>query len=111
MFTTSSREGVCAIVGVAALLLDAAKERAVGPNHPATAITLNNLAVNARRRGAPDEAEELYRRALDALETVEPDHPNRLLALRNYAKLLRTLGREDDAVAVEGKIPGGSPVQ
>jgi tetratricopeptide (TPR) repeat protein len=89
----------------------AAKERAFGPNHPATAITLNNLAVNARRRGAPGEAEELYRRALAALETVEPDHPNRLLTLRNYAKLLRSLGREEDAVAIEGKIPAATPVQ
>ena len=32
---------------------------------------------------------------------VEPDHPNLLLALGNYAKLLRSLGRDREAEALE----------
>jgi len=66
------------------------------------AITLNNLAVNARMRGEPGEAASLYRRALSILEgRVEPDHPNLLLTRRNYAKLLRE---------EEGKKPALPPV-
>jgi tetratricopeptide (TPR) repeat protein len=66
-----------------------AKEQSLGPKHPSLAITLNNLAVNARRRGALDEAEGLYRRALAILEgRVEPDHPNLELTRRNLGRLL-----------------------
>jgi hypothetical protein len=58
--------------------------------------------VNARKRGRPDEAEELYCRALSILDgRVEPDHPNLLLTRRNYAKLLRSLGRDDEAEAID----------
>jgi hypothetical protein len=74
----------------------------MGPEHPAVAITLNNLAVNARMRGEPVEAASLYRRALSILEgRVEPDHPNLLLTRRNHAKLLRE---------EEGKKPAVPPV-
>ena len=51
-------------------------------------ITLNNLAVNARRRGEAGEAEELYLRALGILEgRVDQDHPNLLLTRRNLERL------------------------
>jgi tetratricopeptide (TPR) repeat protein len=74
----------------------------VGADHPSVAITLNNLAVNARKRELPDEAETHYLRALAILEgRVEADHPNFLLVLRNYAKLLRALGREEEAGELE----------
>jgi tetratricopeptide (TPR) repeat protein len=87
-----------------------AKELALGSNHPAVAITLNNLAVNARHRGRPDEAEALYRRALTALNQVQPDHPSRLLAVRNYAKLLRSTGRTREADDLEQSAkPPGAP--
>ena len=67
----------------------------MGPEHPAVAITLNNLAVNARMRGQLGEAASLYRRALSILEgRVEPDHPNLLLTRRNYAKLLDDEGKK-----------------
>ncbi|HZC29234.1 MAG TPA: tetratricopeptide repeat protein, partial [Gaiellaceae bacterium] len=79
----------------------AVKRTRFGAQHPSVAITLNNLAVNARRRGRPEEAEALYRRALTALGTVERDHPNRLLTQRNYAKLLRGLGRDAEAARLE----------
>ena len=74
----------------------AAKEAALGREHPSVAITLNNLGVNARRRGRSDEAEALYRRALEILEPrVDADHPNLALTRRNLARLLeerKTMG-------------------
>ena len=74
----------------------------VGEDHPSVAITLNNLAVTARRRARPEEAEALYRRALAILEgRVEPDHPSLVLTVRNYAKLLRDVGREAEAEQLE----------
>jgi hypothetical protein len=61
----------------------------LGAEHPALAITLNNLAVNARRRGELGEAEEIYLRALAILEgRVDPDHPNLVLTRRNLERLL-----------------------
>jgi hypothetical protein len=72
----------------------------LGAGHPALAITLNNLAVNARRRGEVGEAEEIYLRALGILEgRVDPDHPNLALTRRNLERL-----RE------EGKKSQGSTV-
>jgi hypothetical protein len=45
--------------------------------------------VNARRRGALDEAETLYRRALAILDRrVEPEQPNLELTRRNLGRLL-----------------------
>jgi Tfp pilus assembly protein PilF len=72
----------------------------LGAEHPALAITLNNLAVNARRRGEVGEAEKIYRRAIAILEDrVDPEHPNLALIRRNLERL-----RE------EGKKSQGSTV-
>ena len=74
----------------------AAKEAALGPEHPSVAITLNNLGVNARRRGHGDEAEALYRRALAILEPrVDADHPNLALTRRNLEHLLEERKKTD----------------
>jgi tetratricopeptide (TPR) repeat protein len=76
----------------------AAKERTLGPVHPSVALTLNNLAVNARRRGDLAEAEALYRRAVGILEdTVEPTHPNLELARRNLDRVVADRKKEDGA--------------
>lgn len=75
----------------------AAKEKLLGPGHPAVAITMNNLAIVLRQQGDTAAAEDLYKRALEALASVEPDHPNRLRTLANYAGLLHSIGRTDEA--------------
>jgi tetratricopeptide (TPR) repeat protein len=44
------------------------KEAALGPEHPALAPTLHNLAFTCRRQARYDEADDLYRRATEILE-------------------------------------------
>ena len=57
-------------------------ERAVGPNHPSVATSLNNLAALYDAQGRYAQAEPLYRRALAIREKAfGPDHPDVALSL------------------------------
>jgi hypothetical protein len=50
------------------------------------AVTLNNLASIAQRRGDGHEAESLYRRTIALLEAaVSPTHPTLAACRENYA--------------------------
>ena len=54
----------------------AIRETALGPDHPAVATTLNNLAAVYQAQGQYAQAETLYTRALAINETgLGPDHP------------------------------------
>ncbi len=76
----------------------AIREKALGPNHPNAAISLNNLAALYRARGEYAKAEPLYLRALEILEkALGPNHPNVATALENYALLLAATNRADEA--------------
>ena len=41
------------------------RERVLGPDHPDTATSLNNLAILYDNQGRYEEAEPLYKRALE----------------------------------------------
>ena len=100
-------------------------EEALGPEHPNTSHGLNNLAAlyySQRRykeaeprlnnlallyyhQGHYEEAEPLYERALAILEKVlGPEHPHTAGSLTKYARLLRALGREDEAARLEARV-------
>ncbi len=65
------------------------REQALGPAHPDTALSLNNLAMLPFHRGNYAEAEPLLRRALDIREQVfGPAHPDTTASLSNLAMLL-----------------------
>jgi CHAT domain-containing protein/Tfp pilus assembly protein PilF len=82
----------------------AVQERALGPNHPATANTLNNLSTYLDRRGRPEEAEPLQRRALDILEkTLGPLHPDTAAMLTTLAVMLDRQGKLGEAEALYKK--------
>ncbi len=68
-------------------------EAAVGPDHPDTAMSLNNLAALIHEQGKYAEAEPLYRRALGIQESeLGPDHPDTAASLNNLAGLRKTKG-------------------
>ena len=68
-------------------------EKALGPDHPDTATTLNNLAELYRSMGDYAKAEPLYQRALKIREkALGPDHPDTATALNNLAGLYRSMG-------------------
>ncbi len=82
----------------------AIREKALGPEHPNVATSLNNLAVLYHTQGRYTEAEPLYQRALAIHERVlGPEHPNVAQSLENYAVLLRKTGRRAEADEMESR--------
>ncbi len=79
-------------------------EKALGPEHPHVATSLNNLALLYAAQGRYAKAEPLYQRALAIVEkALGPDHPNVATSLENYAALLRKIGRTTEAVDLEAR--------
>jgi CHAT domain-containing protein/Tfp pilus assembly protein PilF len=76
----------------------AIREAQLGPDHPSTATSLNNLAGLYDSMGRYGEAEPLYRRALAIYEAqLGPDHPDTASSLNNLAVLYRSMGRYGEA--------------
>jgi len=64
-------------------------ERVLGPEHPDTLVSVNNLALLFESQGNYADAEPLYRRALETSERVlGPEHPDTLASMNNLAVLL-----------------------
>jgi len=76
-------------------------EQQLGANHPDTADSLYFLAGFYGRQGKYAEAEPLYVRALAIKEQVEPQHPHTQTIRANSARLLRTMGRDAEATALD----------
>ena len=73
-------------------------EKALGPDHPDVATSLNNLAVLYREQGRYADAEPLYKRSLAIDEkALGPDHPDVATSLNNLAVLYDNQGRYADA--------------
>ena len=79
-------------------------EKALGPEHPHVATSLNNLAELYRAQGKYAQAEPLYRQALAIVEkALGPEHPGIATMLENYARMLRVLNRHDEAEKMEAR--------
>jgi Tfp pilus assembly protein PilF len=73
-------------------------EQALGPQHPDTAQSLNNLAYLLHTQGDTTAARALYERALSIREQVlGPQHPDTASSLNNLAYLLRSQDNSDAA--------------
>jgi tetratricopeptide (TPR) repeat protein len=70
----------------------AIREKALGPEHPLTALGLNNLAVLLKDRGDLAAARPLFERSLAIYEkALGPEHPTTAIVRKNLASLpLRT---------------------
>ena len=70
----------------------------MGPKHPDTLGSVNNLAVLLKSQGKFTEAEPLHRRALEGYEaTLGPKHPDTFTSLNNLAGLLESQGKFTEA--------------
>ena len=68
-------------------------EKALGPDHPDTATSLNNLALLHNSQGLYTKAEPLFIRALAIFEkTLGPDHPDTAKSINNLALLHNNQG-------------------
>lgn len=73
-------------------------EKALGPDHPDVATSLNNLANLYHNQGKYSEAKPLHVRSLSIREKVfEPDHPDVALSLNNLARLYDNQGKYAEA--------------
>ena len=75
------------------------REQAMGPDHPDTALSLNDLGVTILAQDRYDEAKPLFRRALKIREAVlGPNHPDTATSLNNLAQALQhDQGRPEEA--------------
>ena len=72
----------------------AIREKALGPEHPDTATSLNNLASLLQAQGDLVGARSLFERALAIREkALGPEHPDTASSLNNLANLLQGPGR------------------
>ena len=61
-------------------------------------LTLDTLAQDLQAQGKHDEAEPLYREALEMdRESLGTRHPNTLIAINNLAQVLQAQGKNDEA--------------
>jgi len=68
-------------------------ERVLGPEHPSTLDSVNNLAALLESKGDYAGALPLYQRALEASERVlGPEHPDTLASVNNLAFVLSSKG-------------------
>jgi tetratricopeptide (TPR) repeat protein len=68
-------------------------EKTLGPDHPATAQALSNLAALYYSMGDYAKAEPLFQRALEIREkALGPDHPDTAITLNSLAVLRSSLG-------------------
>src|ERR1700683_3702022 len=73
-------------------------EKALGPDHPLVAASLNALAGLYDKQGRYAEAEPLYKRSLAIWEkALGPDHPDVVTALNNLAALYKEQSRTAEA--------------
>ena len=86
---------------------DYSQEQVLGPDHPDTLTTRNNLAVAYHSAGRFGEAIELYKRVLaDQERVLGPDHPKTLTTRNNLAGAYRSVGRFDDAIELFERVLG-----
>ena len=75
----------------------AISERVLGPEHPSTLSSLNNLANLYKNLGQYEQAESLYQRALTTYEHVlGTDHPNTITVRENYANFLEKMKQKKE---------------
>jgi eukaryotic-like serine/threonine-protein kinase len=70
------------------------RRRVLGPEHPDTLISMNNLALLYREQGRYGQAEPLFTKVLKVRRRVlGPEHPDTLDTINDLAELYREQGK------------------
>lgn len=81
---------------------------ALGPDHPNTLASRNNLAGTYRDAGRLDKAIALYEQNLeDSIRVLGTDHPSTLTSRLNLAGTYRAAGRLDEAITLYEQVFSG----
>jgi tetratricopeptide (TPR) repeat protein len=76
-----------------------ASDQLLGPDHPNTSVSRNNLAYAYQLAGNLDKAIPLFERTLaDSERVLGPDHPDTLLSRNNLASAYQDAGNLDKAI-------------
>ena len=74
-------------------------KRILGPEHPNTLTSINNLAHCLGQLGRTGEALPLHRQAVETYKRIlGPEHPNTLTSINNLAHCLDQFGHADEAL-------------
>ena len=77
----------------------------LGPHHPDTLASRNNLAGTYRASGRLDKAIPLYEQILeDSIRVLGTDHPGTLTSRLNLAGAYQAAGRLDEAITLKKQI-------
>ena len=80
----------------------------LGPHHPDTLASRNNLAGTYRASGRLDKAIPLYEQTLeDSIRVLGTDHPGTLTARNNLAGAYRAAGRLEEAITLYEQVFSG----
>ena len=80
----------------------------LGPDHPDTLASRNNLAGTYRASGRLDKAIALYEQTLeDSIRVLGPDHPSTLTSRLNLAGAYQAAGRLDEAITLYEQVFSG----
>jgi len=72
--------------------------------HPSLVASLNNLATTYVKMGRLKDASTPYQRAIAVCrDTLGEDHLDYAIVLKNYAVVLRKLGRKCEAMKIESQ--------
>ncbi len=82
-----------------------AYEKALGPEHPGTVVSMSNLAVVLRGQGKYEAAEEMHRQALELWEKIlGPEHLNTVISMNNLALVLDNQGKYEAAEEMHWQV-------
>jgi tetratricopeptide (TPR) repeat protein len=80
--------------------------RLLGPDHPDTLTSRNNLANAYQEAGRTAEAITLHEQTLaDRERLLGPDHPDTLTSRNNLANAYRAAGRTAEAITLHERVP------
>ena len=82
-----------------------ARRRVLGPEHPDTLASMNNLALTYSSQGRWTEAEGLEVQVVEITRRVlGPEHPDTLTSMNNLASTYRDQGRWTEAEELEAQV-------
>jgi non-specific serine/threonine protein kinase/serine/threonine-protein kinase len=77
------------------------QRRVLGPEHPDTLMTVNDLVVTLAKEGRYAEAEKSFRELLDIQRRVlGPEHPDTANSIYNLGCMAALQGRRDEAFSL-----------
>ena len=84
------------------------REEALGPEHPDTLTSVNNLGSVLQSQGKYEKAEAMHQRDLEASEKVlGPEHPDTLTSVINLGLVLFSQGKYEEAEAMHRRALEG----